>query len=95
MSTDIEIDRALAVVTATLNDQRLERYDREHVQAIVTDAYGSEQQLTADDGDGLHNESGARIGAIRRTSSGEWITERQNVAAERPESATPAAPPES
>ena len=95
MSTDIEIDRALAVVTATLNDQRLERYDREHVQAIVTDPYGSEQHLTADDGGGLHNESGARIGAIQRTSSGEWITERQNVAAERPESATPAAPPES
>ena len=43
MSTDIEIDRALAVVTATLNDQRLKRYDREHVQAIVTDPYGSEQ----------------------------------------------------
>jgi hypothetical protein len=56
---------------------------------------GASSYLTADDGGGLHNESGARIGAIRRTSSGEWITERQNVAAERPESATPVAPPES
>ena len=41
MSTDIEIDRALAVVTATLNDQRLEHYDREHVQEIVTDRMGA------------------------------------------------------
>ena len=82
-------------VTAALNDQRLERYDREHVQAIVTGAVGGERQLTVDDGGGLHDESGARIGAIRRTPSGEWITERQNDTAERSDAAIPAAAPES
>ena len=71
MSTDIEIDRALAVVTATLNDQRLERYDREHVQAIVTGAVGGERQLTVDDGGGLHVSpapGSARSGAPRAVS---------------------------
>jgi hypothetical protein len=95
MSTDVEIDRALATVTATLNDQRLEHYDRARVQEIVTGAIGGEQSLTVDDGGGLHDASGARIGAIRRTSSGEWITERQNDTAIRSDTAVPAAPPQS
>ena len=67
---------SVSTVTATLNDQRLDRYDRERVQRIVTGALGGEQLLTVDDGGGLHDASGARIGAIRRTRSGEWITER-------------------
>ena len=94
MSTDIEVHRALSVVTATLNDQRLKHYNRERVQAIVTEVLGGEHQLTADDGGGLHDASGARIAAIRRTSSGEWITERQNDTAERSDAAIPAAPPD-
>ncbi len=92
MSTDIEIDRALAAVSATLNDQKVEHYDRERVQGIVTGALGGEQNLTVDDGGGLHDESGARIGAIRRTPSGEWIVDRQNDTAERSDTAIPAAP---
>ncbi len=94
MSTDIEIDRALAAVAATLNDQRLEHYDRARVQDIVTGAIGGEQTLTVDDGGGLHAASGARIGAIRRTPSGEWIVDRQNDTAARSDTAIPAAPPE-
>ena len=82
-------------VAATLDDRRLDRYDRERVQQIVTDALGGEQHLTVDDGGGLHDVSGARIGAIRRTPSGEWITERQNDTAEQSGAAIPAAPPES
>ena len=92
MSTDIEIDRALAAVSATLNDQKVEHYERERVQEIVTGTMGGEQTLTVDDGGGLHDESGARIGAIRRTPSGEWIVDRQNDTAERSETAIPAAP---
>jgi hypothetical protein len=92
MSTDIEIDRALAAVSATLNDQKVERYERERIQEIVTGTLGGEQTLTVDDGGGLHDESGARIGAIRRTPSGEWIVDRQNDTAERSETAIPAAP---
>jgi hypothetical protein len=89
MGTDVEIDRALAVVTATLNDQKLDRWERQRVQEIVTQALGSEPYLKVDDGGGLHDERGARIGAIRRTGSGEWITERQNDAAENSDTAIP------
>ncbi len=92
MSTDVEIDRALAVVAATLNDQHLEGYERQRVQGIVTGALGGEQNLTVDDGGGLHDASGARIGAIRRTPSGEWIVDRQNDTADRADAAIPAAP---
>ncbi len=91
MSTDVEIERALAAVSATLNDQKLEHYEPARVQEIVTGALGGEQNLTVDDGGGLHDDSGARIGAIRRTPSGEWIVDRQNDTAERSDTAIPAA----
>jgi hypothetical protein len=89
MTTDVEIGRALAAVAATLNDQKLEGFDTDHVQGIVTAALGGEQSLTVDDGGGLHDSSGARVGAIRRTPSGEWITERQNETAERADTPIP------
>lgn len=92
MSSDVEIERALAAVTATLNDQKVETFEPDRVQQIVTESLGGEQLLTVDPGGGLHDESGQRIGAIRRTPSGEWITERQNDAAERAETAIPAKP---
>jgi hypothetical protein len=89
MATDIEIDRALAAISATLNDQQLDHYDREPVQELVTASLGGERALHVDDGGGLHNATGARVGAIRRTPSGEWIIDRQNDAAERSEAAVP------
>jgi hypothetical protein len=95
MASDVEIDRALANIKATLNDQGLEEYDRDRVQEIVTGSLGGEQKLSADDGGGLHDETGSRIGAIRQTDSGEWIVERQNSAAESSEQAIPTAPPQS
>ncbi len=94
MSTDAPIERALAAVTAGVNDQGLERFDTRRVQAIVTEAFGGEQRLTVDDGGGLHDESGDRIGAIRRTDSGEWIAERQNPSADRSEAPVPSPPPQ-
>ena len=90
MTSDVEIERALATVTATLNDQGLDGFDTRRVQKIVTESLGGEPHLTVDDGGGLHDETGARVGAIRRSPSGEWITERQNDAAERSETAIPA-----
>lgn len=93
MATNVEIERALAAVTATLNDQHLEQFDTRRVQEIVTESLGGEQLLTVDDGGGLHDKSGTRVGAIRRTPSGEWITERQNDAAERADTAIPAKQP--
>jgi hypothetical protein len=95
MATDVEIERALATVTSTLNDQGLEEFDAGRVQQIVTEALGGERALTVDDGGGLHDEDGARVGAVRRTDSGEWIAERQNDAAARSDTAIPTAPPQS
>lgn len=94
MASDVEIGRALAAVAATLNDQKLEGFDTGRVQEIVTQALGGEQALTVDDGGGLHDSSGTRVGAIRRTPSGEWITERQNEVAEGADTAIPAKPQE-
>jgi hypothetical protein len=92
MATDVEIERALAAITATLNDQKLEHFDADRVQEIVTESLGGEPLLRVDDGGGLHDQSGTRVGAIRRTPSGEWITERQNDAAERADTAIPREP---
>jgi hypothetical protein len=95
MASDVEIGRALAAVAATLNDQKLDGFDTGRVQEIVTEALGGEPLLRVDDGGGLHDSSsGARVGAIRRTPSGEWITERQNEAAEGADTAIPAKPEE-
>ncbi|HET6864356.1 MAG TPA: hypothetical protein VFH80_00455 [Solirubrobacteraceae bacterium] len=92
MASDVEIGRALAAVAATLNDQKLDGFDTGRVQEIVTQALGGEPSLTVDDGGGLHDGSGTRVGAIRRTPSGEWITERQNEAAKGADTAIPAKP---
>jgi hypothetical protein len=95
MATDVEIERALATVTATLNDQKFEEFDTGRVQEMVTEALGGENKLSVDDGGGLHDEAGSRVAAIRRTPSGEWITERQNPTAEHSDTAIPRKPPQS
>ena len=95
MSSHVEIERAFAIVTATLNDHKVDGFDRRRVQQIVTESLGGEPSLTVDDGGGLHDPTGVRVGAIRRTDSGEWITERQNDAADRSEAEVPAQPPPS
>jgi hypothetical protein len=87
MASDVEIERALAAVTATLNDQKLDHFDRERAQAAV-----SKEGLTVDEGGGVHDERGARVGALRQTSSGEWIAERQNETAAHSDTAIPSAP---
>ena len=94
MATDVEIDRALGTITATLNDQGLDEFDTDAVQRLVTQSLRGEQQLTVDDGGGLHDALGTRVGVIRRSPSGEWITERQNTATESSDAAVPAAPPQ-
>jgi hypothetical protein len=94
MSSQVEIDRALATVSATLNDQQLEVLDAQRVQEIVTASLGGEPKLTVDEGGGLHDASGRRVGMIRRTDSGEWIAERQNELAARSDTAVPSPPPQ-
>jgi hypothetical protein len=95
MSTEVEIDRALAAVTSTMNDQKLESFDSSRVQEIVTESLGGEPELSVDQGGGVHGRDGTRVGAIRRTPSGEWIAERQNDAAERSSTAIPTPGPQS
>jgi hypothetical protein len=95
MATDVEIERALATLTATLNDQKLATPEIGRVQEIVTDALSGGEKLRVDDDGGLHDQTGARVAAIRRTPSGEWIAERQNPAAERSDTAIPEKPPQS
>jgi hypothetical protein len=81
MTSDIEIDRALAAVSATLNDQRLEEFDRRRIQQIVEGSLGGELKLSVDDGGGLHDAQGTRVGAVRRLPDGSWHVERQNAEA--------------
>ncbi len=91
MASDIEIDRALATITATMNDQKVESFDPRRVQDIVTQSLGGEAGLTVDSGGGVHDEAGTRVGAIRRDPDGSWIAERQNTAAEHSDTAIPRA----
>jgi hypothetical protein len=92
MASDVEIDRALAAIAETLNDQKVSEFDRRRVQEIVTGSLG-EQLLDVDDGGGLHDDSGTRVGCIRKTPSGEWIVERQNAEAAGADAEIPAPAP--
>jgi hypothetical protein len=87
MASDVEIDRALAAIAETLNDQKVSEFDRARVQRVVNGP------LTIDDGGGLHDDSGTRVGCIRKTPSGEWIVERQNADAAGADSEIPAPAP--
>ena len=89
MATDAEIERALATVTATLNDQELDEFDSRRIQQVVDASLGAERHLSVDGGGGLHDTDGRRIGSIRRTDSGEWITERQNPPLSAPTQPSP------
>jgi hypothetical protein len=91
VATDVEVERALEAITATLNDHRVGTFDRDHVQELVSGALAGELKLTVDDGGGIHDEGGARIGAVRKTPSGEWIADRQNPEALHSDVAVPAA----
>lgn len=87
MSSDIEIDRALNAITTTVNDQRLDEFDRGRVQEIVDGA--AEGSLRVDAGGGIHDQAGKRVGVLRRTPSGKWIAERQNEQAQGSEAEVP------
>jgi hypothetical protein len=93
MESDVEIERALAAITATLNDQGVEEFDRDRVQGIATGSAGGAGTLTVDSGGGIHDESGARVACVRKTTSGEWIAERQNTAADNSDVAVPSPAP--
>jgi hypothetical protein len=94
MTTDVEVDRVLAVLTATLNEHRVESFDAAAVEEMARGALGGEPAISIDDGGGIHDASSRRIGTIRRSDSGEWVADRQNDTAERSETAVPTEPPQ-
>jgi hypothetical protein len=92
MATDVEIDRCLAALTATVNDQGMDQLDTDRVQEILDGALDEEPKLTVDSGGGIHDEDNARIAALRRSPSGEWIVDRQNPEAQASDTAVPKPP---
>jgi hypothetical protein len=91
MHGQADIQGSLLAIAAALNDARLDDFDPARIQRIVDGAAGGELTLTVDEGGGLHGTSGARVGAIRRAPSGEWIIDGQNADAARADAAIPAA----
>jgi hypothetical protein len=89
VASNVEIDRALAAIATTLNDQHVEEFERERIQQLVDSAVGQPLVLRIDEGGGLHDDQGARVGAVRRSPSGEWITERHDDAAAHSDAAIP------
>jgi hypothetical protein len=85
------IQDSLEAIAAALNDGGLDNFDTARVQVIVDRAIGAQLSLTVDGGGGLHEPSGARVGAIRRAPSGEWVIDGQNADAARADAAIPAA----
>ena len=89
-ASEVDIERALELIARGLNGEQLEEFDVERVQSIVDRALGRSGSLRVDAGGGLHDSSEARVGVLRRSPSGELITERSNAAAERADAAVPA-----
>jgi hypothetical protein len=91
-----EIGRVLNALSATLNDQRAERFEPERVQEIVTQTLGRQPSLTARPDPGhpdtgwLLDEQGERVAEVRR-AEGRWEVERLVDA--RSETYLPSEPP--
>jgi hypothetical protein len=85
------IQSSLEGIAKALNDSGLDDFDSSRIQLIVDRATGDAPPLRIDNGGGLHDTSGARVGAIRRAPSGEWIIDGQNPEAARADAEIPAA----
>lgn len=89
----LETDRVQQIVDEALGGERKLTVDD---GGGLHDESGGQPDDTraAHSGEAGSRARGRRVGAIRRTDSGEWITDRQNDAAERSEVAVPAPPPQ-
>lgn len=85
-----DVQQSLQAIAAALNDARLDDFEIARVQPIVDSAGGDLLPLRVDDGGGLHDRSGTRVGAIRRAPSGEWIIDGQNPDAAQADAEIPA-----
>jgi hypothetical protein len=93
MASDVEIDRMLAALAATMNEQQHGCVDAGAMQDIVDGATGGERVFTVDAGGGVHDAgTRARVGAVRRDPQGTWIVERQNPAAANADAEIPRPP---
>ena len=90
MPSEVDTTRVVAAVTATLNAQQPENWETGRVQELLRTELGGPHGLTVDAGGGVHDEHGVRVAVIRRSPSGEWISERQNQAAEHSDAPVPA-----
>ena len=85
MVTDGELNRALNALSATLNDQRPEGFDRERLQEIVTGAVAGNEllEVVEDPGSGgcggWLEEDGERVAEVR-LERGRWEVERRRPA---------------
>jgi hypothetical protein len=80
MASEVDLTRSIHAIAATLNDQKLDRFDTDRVQEIVTGATGGEQLLVAY-GSGTSGE--LRDGSIDgpavakcQLDRGEWSVQR-------------------
>lgn len=85
-----EMQETLVQIADTINNAGVDDFDASQIQEIVDRVAGT-QRLSLDDGGGLHDPSGTRVGAIRRAPSGEWIIDGQNADAARSDAPIPAA----
>ena len=90
MESQAGIQDSLRAIAAALNDAGLDDFETARIQLIIDRAVSGNLSLTVDDGGGLHGRSGARVGAIRRAPSGEWIIDGQNPNAARAAAEIPA-----
>ena len=72
--TDTELGRVINALTATLNDQRPQRLDRERLQSLVTETLGGEEKLTVVPPRML-DERGEEVATIR-FEDGAWVVGR-------------------
>ena len=85
------IQGVLEAISAALNDDGPSDFDVAEMQSRVDAVVSIEMSLRVDGGGGLHDPSGARVGAIRRAPSGEWIIDGQNPTAPGSQADIPAA----
>lgn len=81
MAIDSATEQAISNLSLALNQYGLQRFDPDRIQAVIDRVCG-DRGLTVDAGGGLHQPGGTRVGAIRRTDSGEWIIDSQNPGAD-------------
>jgi hypothetical protein len=79
--TDVEISRACNALSITYRDQRLEVFDAQRAEEIVTGALGGERKLTAratsQHSGELRVAGGGTLVAEMRLEDGTWVLERK------------------